>query len=674
MNTQLRRNRINIDLVSNDYYKQLPVAATDFNLPKISLAPMQIKKVEIYKSYASHKTDIILELDNIDSHAAALWSEGKYLTHLNIAPDTVDGSTKQVEGIFMCYDLRRQDADSAYTTFGSSPTINIRVVLKSITRLRLELENNFVFELGGKNGNSPAGSSKSPIDFLRDDLQKLYNRNYMNEGNETYSPWNLDYCDFLDPVHQISTSPSNGYKIHADNNFEALEFFFKQYPLVNTPYDWLLDDFSTDGGVHNILRVADLAWWPTWDKYKDKFKDLSRMINMEIPEGSVSSEAAFRSSAALRFFEVQKLEHMPYFDWVEFYVKNGYSKIWATDISSGKPIPMDAWNHIHEFSRVLTPTGNVKHIPNPVYKEYLTFMTEQEIAETHLHLNMFQGLNPALEKFSISDLHIGDVDIHTIIELDAKMSGNENAAFDRLGMGYQVLHTYYRQNLLPDMFDGSVSTAGADKEPRGSQFTFNYSMTSEIVFLTIDKGKTDITVPGMEDAAYVKPATDGVIQQSGTDSCYDSGGGSYTGGGVDGVGIPGNTSIADQGEAMIKTRFRYAWGGKRSAAAGLDCSGFTNLAVSRTGIAYPHGTANQRPWCQKSANATKISGIQNVKRGDILFFNWGNGRSFGHTGLAISNTEFIHSSGGKSGGKGASTRTFASYHPHNTEIYRLKEN
>ncbi len=671
MSKLINRNRVMIDLVPNNYYTQLPKSARDMGvLIQISIAPMQIKKLEIFKSYLYHVTDTVVEIDHLDPNIAAYWGEGKYIAHLTVVPMIEGDADISLDNYFVCYDMKVIDTPPEARIFSTTETVSVRVILKSITRTRLESENNFTFELGGKNGKGAAGFGQSPIQFLHSDLMEMYNRNYMEEGGEAIIPWNMEFCDLIEPVHQIHTTPSNGYKIITDNNMEALAFFFIHYPVFNTIYDWVLDDCSTDGTVTE-LRISDFTWWPAWEHKIDI--NLSNILNQET-KGKAPTK--FRSAAAMRMFKIQILESVSYHDWVVFYVENGYPKIWAEDVSSGKPIPMVAWNAIHEEAPVLTPSGRIKIIPNPMYQEYLTFMTPKEIKETQLFKGVFQNLHPLLEKYTFANVFVGDVDIHTVIELKLDTLG-PTARYDRLGMGYQVLHTYTRDDLQPAGMTGSTSTA-LDESPITSQYAYSHNLTSEVIFLTIDKGELNIPEMGNEDTINVS-ADPANYAFTPTDACgeltdfqgnaIDGGGG----GGTDGRGLPGNTSIADQGQAMINHGFFYTWGGKGPISKGIDCSGFTSLAVKRAGIGgYPHGTANQKPWCDRG-NAQRIDKPANAKRGDILFFSWKQNGHFGHTGIAINSSQYIHSSGGRSGGVGAKTSTFANYGPRKVHIYRLKE-
>ncbi len=673
MSEQLNRNKVSISLSPNNYYTQLPKSGRDAGaLGQVEISPMQIKKLEIFKSYLYHVTDVMVEIDNIDPNVATLWGEGKYVAQLFVNPVLSGDTLVSINNYFVCSDMKVKPTPIEHRVYTAIETISVVIFLKSITRTRLEAENNFTFELGGKNGKGAAGIGQAPIQFLHSELMELYTRNYMEEGDDATIPWNTEYCDLIEPIHQIHTTPSNGYKMITDNNMDTLSFFFKHYPVFNTTYDWLLDDCST-GGLVTELRISDFVWWPAWEPFIRE--NLSNILNRKTAEGKIPSSPEFRTAAAIKYYGMQQIEHVSYHDWVVYYVKNGYPKIWAEDVSSGKPIPMNSWNAIHQKAPVLTPNGNIKLIENPMYQEYLTFMTTREIEETQLFKNVYQNLHPTLEKYVFFNIFVGDVDIHTIVEFK-KDDVADTEKFDRLGMGYQVLHTYTREDLQPKGLSKATSTDN-DSDPDNSQYSYSHALTTEIVFLTIDKGELNITEVGNEDAINVS-ADPSAYDINPTDQCAGAtdfyGGTEGTGTGTDGRGIPGNKSIADQGEALYNAGFRYIYGGTSDKF--MDCSAFTQKAVTRSGIAgYPRTTAGQRPWLQKRA---QLISPGNGKRGDILMFRWRGNRSFGHTGIAINSTDYIHSSGGSRNtasnpGKGASKGVYSTKAPGVVEIYRLKE-
>ncbi len=671
MSTQLNRNKITITLNANNYYIQLPKAHRDEGkLETVEIAPMQIISLEIFKSYTKHVTDIEVKLDNMDPNVAAYWSEGKYVARLAIDPEGAGDRTGGFVNYFLCHNLEVDSSQPENTVHGRAPTINITVKLRSITRVRLEAENNFPMELGGKTGGDPSGAGQSALSFLHADLMLMYSKNYMEEGYDTANPWDLKYTDMIESNHQIETGPPNGFRMITNTNMEAMEYFFKHYPIFNTRHEWLLDDCDTAGGAPTKFKISDLVWWKAWEPHINT--NLSKVMNREIDAGPIKSTTEFRTVAVLNYYKMWQLEYRPYYDWVSFYVKHGYPKIWAVDVSSGKPIPMQDWNGRHSTSPVLTPNGNIKIIDTPRYEDYLTYMTAKEIKESQYWLNVFQGFHPVLQKLTFSNIFVGDADIHTILEF--KLDKVEDTGkFDRIAMGYQCLHTYKRKDLLPKTYTQATSSDN-DADPDNSQFTKTHTLTSEVIFLVIDKGELAIEGIPVEDAVNVS-ADPSNYKFNEYDACAAAS--DLGGGGVDGVGLPGNPSVAAQARAIYATKFPYVWGGKTSTKVGLDCSGFAAMAVKAAGVGgYPGGpVTGQMRWCH--SNATEISGVANAKPGDIVFFKWSGNRNFGHTGIAISNTQCIDSRGGSKNnihnkGQGHNIREIGHFKPNTMRIYRLK--
>ncbi len=80
----------------------------------------------------------------------------------------------------------------------------------------------------------------------------------------------------------------------------------------------------------------------------------------------------------------------------------------------------------------------------------------------------------------------------------------------------------------------------------------------------------------------------------------------------------------------------YKWGGN-TPTTGMDCSGFIRYLFNQTmGIELPRTVA------QMSTVGKKIN-IQDIKPGDLIFFNTLRGRRNSHIGMYIGNNEFIHS-------------------------------
>ena len=86
--------------------------------------------------------------------------------------------------------------------------------------------------------------------------------------------------------------------------------------------------------------------------------------------------------------------------------------------------------------------------------------------------------------------------------------------------------------------------------------------------------------------------------------------------------------------ARSKLGISYVWGGESDR--GYDCSGLTQKAYSSQGITIPR-TAQE----QYNA-ATKVS-LENLQKGDLIFFATGSGENYvSHVGIYSGNGKFIH--------------------------------
>ncbi len=669
MNPSLNQNKVQIDLSANNYYIQLTKGNADrLLLLPVALTPMQIQRVEIKKSYETHVTDITVWFDNLDPDVAAFWAEGKYIARLSISQSLQEGPG--ISNYFICSDLVIDTSIAAAPTasYTMNATVSGRAVLTSITRMRLERENNFPFELGGKDGNTASGAGFVPLHFMYTELKKLYNQNYAEDGLEAGDPWNLDYCDLLEQTHLTTGTPSNGYRIITDNNFEALDFFFKHYPIFNTPYVWLLDDFNMSSDGVNMIRLLDLAMHSKWKTFLNK--DVTAIINKEINNsGDPTATQEYLVAAVMKLGDVRQIYRAPYYNWVTFFVKTGFPKIYAIDVSSNKPIPMNKWNGAHEKATVLTPGGNIKSIDNPMYAEYLTFMNENEITQTQRYKLVLQNLRPTIQKFTLANMPFGAIDLHTVIEFKKEnLSKEEYNGYDRLGVGYEVKHTFMREKLSSQK--SPRINEYSDGDPVAGPYSYNHSLVSEITFLVVDEGPLDLPSIGLEDAVNVStdPAFYNPVP---IDPCKARTGVDGVSGGTDGIGLPGNTSIADQGQAMVDKGFTYDHsvrnGGRNTTETNMDCSVFTQRAVHRAGVSdYPGSTPTQQSYCI-NGGADRIKSKEFIKRGDILFFL--TSRGWGHTGIATGDGDFLHASSSKEKGVKESLTTRSEG---KTRIYRLK--
>jgi len=651
----VRYNRVQIRLTPNLYYTQLDSAEYEKQFLKpVDITPLQIQEVKIFKSYATHVTDVTVKFNNLDTTVASRWSEGKYLTILEITSDGGDQSNG-LSNVFVCDELTITESNVVSTL----ELVEGIVKLKSITRMRLEYENNIPFELGGR-GSSAAASGMTPLKFLETELETLYARTYEPKGS-TYTPWDMTFTDTVEPKHQTTGTPAGGFKMDVPSNFLALDFFFKHYPIFNTTYDWLLDDFNImNAGIPTMLKITDMVWYKSWQLHENIA--FSNIINNEVPDtGGLPSVQEFRTASALRHYQIHVLQRIPYWEWVSFEIVNGFPKIWAVDVSTNKPIPMNHWNSLHLRAPVMDPLGGIKIIENPMWREYLTFMPPKEIEQTQLYKVLFESMHPEMHTYRLSNMLVGEVDLHTVVKYKKdRMAIDEHYDYDRWGVGYQVLHTFTRKQL--SMETNQSKTAGGEGNPNQSKYANRYVLDTEIVLLVVDEKELDINLPGSEESSKVQEVPSDFSPLA-VDACASYGDST---GGISGKGIPGNTSIADQGQAMIDNGgFRYVYGGTNDKA--MDCSAFTQKAVTRAGIGdYPRDTAHQLPWCER--HATKIDSVENAKRGDIVFFSYNKKKRVSHTGIALGPNQYLHAS--STAGRG----TTGNFSAHNRPSYIFRLN
>lgn len=108
--------------------------------------------------------------------------------------------------------------------------------------------------------------------------------------------------------------------------------------------------------------------------------------------------------------------------------------------------------------------------------------------------------------------------------------------------------------------------------------------------------------------------------------------------------LGGSTSsrgwAADQGLKFQGTP--YVWGGN-DLNRGIDCSGFVKKLFGQVGMNLPRTAAEQ------ALVGQSITRLEDLQKGDRLYF-WENKRNkIGHTGIYLGNGYFVHSSRGKNG-------------------------
>lgn len=86
----------------------------------------------------------------------------------------------------------------------------------------------------------------------------------------------------------------------------------------------------------------------------------------------------------------------------------------------------------------------------------------------------------------------------------------------------------------------------------------------------------------------------------------------------------------------------YVWGGN-SLTKGIDCSGFVKNLFGQVGLNLPRTAAEQ------ALVGKPITRLEDLQKGDRLYF-WEKKRNkIGHTGIYLGNGYFVHSSRGKGG-------------------------
>ncbi len=633
--TQFRHNTIQVALIPNFQYTQLEAALAEdpsFNTT-VEISPQNIKKLEIFKSYDTHLTDVTLHLVDLDQITAIRISEGKYIIYIYAANATLqDGGIGQLN-YFLCHEVTFPGGYPIATSQRSDLVINLR----SIVRTRLELENNFAFELGGK-GAKAASAGTQPIGFFLGDFAKLYTTNFAKVN--PLEEFNSNLFDFTmsdfsqDSVHITNSIPSSGYKMEVDTNLEAIDYFFKNYPMFKTKFGWILDDFNIGGINPTVLKVTDFTMYPAW---KNRISQgLSNFFNNELDVNDPVSQD-FATMAISELFSIKPIEKVTYFDWAEFIIQEKFPKIYAVDIFTGQEIPMTSWNSVHEERLVLVSDGagiKLKKIKNPRRSEYLTFMNEREIMETQLYKTVFKYLHPEITTYEFKNALVGDIDLNTAIHFKKEALAEGGYNKDRFGICYQVYHKFEQ---VPQREYGHYGeTMAQDRDRYDSQFSPRFSLETVFSILSVDEGNLDISLPGEEDRATYETEVDSYDdpELAGLD-CYPGSDGTYG----DGGGLPGNTNIGDQAESYVKAGFKYVWGG--TSDKGMDCSAFVQKAVTAAGIrGFPRTTLTQYPWCK--AHAKSVS-VENMQRGDIIFFAISKSHPpVSHVGIAANNAEFYH--------------------------------
>ena len=684
-NNGINLNNINIRLIPNPQYLQIEASDRDQlvrNNSIIELTPHQIESLEIRKSYDLHRTFTHLSLMNITGDIASGILEGKFILLIEITPEIEGAEPSSFANYFLCEQLLSEVGLS--DLFGTFPTISIKISLKSILSVRLDIENHFSFELGGKGGTALVGAGRRPLDFLSGEFSEYFTNAYSPDTTETAleTQFDLSLTAATDDQVTVNTGPSMGYKFESNTNFEALKFFFDNYPLFKTPYAWIIDDFNTSlTSVKyrgSVVRILDLVRYDYWSASYDA--GLSNFINRKFTDNNPTSKNSSKSDTAtqmemFKLVDFQIKERKAFINVSKYLIRDNLPLIYAQRSSDGEPIPMNAWNTAAQTAYVLTASPQelrIKEMQNPMYQQFLTFMSEQEIADTQKFKGVFALLNPELVTYEFTNIFFGSVDIHKSIYLQKEIVGEgDSYGYSKMGIGYDVYHKFQNINPTP----ASIKRQWAQDKLNEYLFTPSFKLTSEITFLQVSTGPYTLEEYDSIQRKYANLdqtfTTTGLTLFDTVDSCGQYNDVELGGLPVAEPGSAGNENVAAAAQSLINAGFVYLWGGMSTHA--MDCSGFTMWAVRNGGgdsgrrTRFPKGTTPQINWLTNPKNgAIRVKTVDDIQPGDIVFFKT---KRCGHchTGIAKDNTSYWHSNSVKK--KGADIGTFARRRP--SYIFRL---
>ncbi|MEA3417965.1 MAG: C40 family peptidase [Campylobacterota bacterium] len=100
------------------------------------------------------------------------------------------------------------------------------------------------------------------------------------------------------------------------------------------------------------------------------------------------------------------------------------------------------------------------------------------------------------------------------------------------------------------------------------------------------------------------------------------------------------TSSADKLITLAKSKLGNSYAPTKAGPDHFDCSGFVYYLFKSNDIAIPRSSLEQ-------SKAGKYLKREEIKRGDILFFDTANRHHVNHSGVYLGEGKFIHSSSGK---------------------------
>jgi cell wall-associated NlpC family hydrolase len=298
----------------------------------------------------------------------------------------------------------------------------------------------------------------------------------------------------------------------------------------------------------------------------------------------------------------------------------------------------------------------LKLVDNPIYKEYLTFLSSQEIGEMQNFLSIFEALHPEFQTYTFNNLQVGDIDIGTVFTLKQSTLPNAAYGYDRIANAYQILFTYTKARPETSGFFGDHESAN---NPQNSTFTPRFVLSAEAAFLVVDKapnGVSDFSNIKPESALSTQSYSAGDIANLNSDPCID---GAATGSGTN---LPTSGDVASNAEAIMASGATYKWGcwgpGRKSRDDGhvcgneYDCSGFVWQALTMAGYpkSIPVQSGKMMQWASKHGGLVESNGYDKMKRGDLVFVYRASGEIH-HVAIATGPSEVIHALNHKLGVK-----------------------
>ena len=665
---------------------------TDKNINKASreviIDSWRIKELQIRKSYRDATTSIVLQLTEIDHTTAARLAEGKYILGVGISASMAREDTGPTSvGHFYVADT---DFDGNTTTIGLYPTVSITLHLKSIILQRLQLENNLSFELGGKGPSGSIVQGVDPYTFFTTAVKGKYIRTYL-PNNDLIGGFDLTQFISENSPLKVKGHPDMGYKIEADNNFDALQFIMDVYPMTTSPFGWMIDDMAVHSNLQTStsLTIKDFLDFRSWfngdpDHIDMTFSGLiansselmdvagvhiggasgrdvesglgSDKVNIEYTPSSDPKKTTPNDLIDMvRIFDFRPVDAGAAFNIGRFMISDLTPKIYAERVSDGSITMMTDWNKQYATAKV--PVSNhssleLKDIPNPMYRKYVTFMPAAEIAKCQNNLNAFNSMHPEFKTYSLTNLWYGEIDTHTTIAfpqatlvddekyLVPSTSGQEDY-YDRIGTTFELTHTFNRISGTDATLERKRIESGVPPDEQAFNLP-QFRLTTEVTMLILDAKEylhTNDTSGYFIDANNNNLPNDlGLLSAT----CEKDGVLSLPEGDPN---TPGNGDILANAWEMYNRGFRYSLNGAQNLNQ-MNCSHFVGWAVRKAGIKnFPTYTLSQLSTLNKmvaAGEAVRIGSKADIQAGDILFFH-GSAGANRHVGIAISNTEYIES-------------------------------